>query len=118
MEEAGIRVVFPTGNRQRLDFALADFGEAKYGGSMIGVLHYPSSDKDSIPTGQQPLKCYPEDCQYACKPFNVSETRRGSVCTPGHLGQQHLECHLECQQYLPMALLAIRIHCICAVAHG
>ena len=72
VEEAGLRVVFPPGYRQRYDLAMADFGEAKYGGSMMGTLFYPSSDNAMLPPGQIPIKCFPEDCQYACQPFDVS----------------------------------------------
>ena len=36
-----------------------------------GKLVYPSEDPSY--TIYQPIKCWPEQCQYACSPFNVRE---------------------------------------------
>eukprot|EP00798_Chlamydomonas_sp_ICE-L_P022585 gene22585-29720_t len=62
VEEAGLRIIFPNTTTQRMDFAMADFGEAKYGGTLQGDLYYPTSDLENLPAGQDAIKCFPEDC--------------------------------------------------------
>ncbi|KAG2428538.1 hypothetical protein HYH02_014342 [Chlamydomonas schloesseri] len=51
--------------------AMADFGKPRYGGTMIGNLVYPSSEKGY--GGHDGYTCFPEDCQYGCQNFNASK---------------------------------------------
>ncbi|KAG1674039.1 hypothetical protein FOA52_000345 [Chlamydomonas sp. UWO 241] len=75
VEEAGIRVLFPPSYRdRRIDWALADFGEPKYGGLLQGRLVYPTEDasywpKDQVANRPQCPKSTPA-AQFACNDFS------------------------------------------------
>mmetsp|Transcript_29301 Transcript_29301/g.64826 ORF Transcript_29301/g.64826 Transcript_29301/m.64826 type:complete len:785 (+) Transcript_29301:192-2546(+) len=74
VEQAAIRIISPPNYKtQRLKWALADFGEPKYGGTLVGKLIYPTEDPSFYPIGQRPpVKCPADqpDAQYGCAPFS------------------------------------------------
>jgi hypothetical protein len=66
--------------------ALANFGQAKYGASLVGRLVYPSDDPAY---NQRSYSCDPDKrglpaCNYGCRPLNESSPPFAVERTPGH----------------------------------
>ena len=72
---------------KRMDFALADFGKARYGGSLIGQVVYPTEDSSYyLPSGTRPPRCKDEPtANYGCT--SLSEC---SYSLPDKPGAQYI----------------------------
>lgn len=83
VESAGVRIVAPPGYRSRIDWALADFGEPKYGGLMLGRAVYLTEDAEyyAPATTRRPKCPGMMEAQYACVPYEVRT--RCQLCCAG-----------------------------------
>ena len=71
----GVRIRMPIGYRdKKMDFALSDFGRARYGSSMLGQVVYPSEDSSYWPATARPPRCKTDPkANYACTSLSECE---------------------------------------------
>jgi hypothetical protein len=71
----GVRIRMPIGYRDiNMDFALSDFGRARYGGRMLGQVVYPSEDSSYWPTNARTPQCKTDPkANYACTSLSECE---------------------------------------------
>lgn len=69
VEKGAVRVLFPPAAKTKIDMALANFGEPKYGAALSGQLAYPSTDPEYK---NGPLNCGKISCNYVCSMLNSS----------------------------------------------
>ncbi|WIA30662.1 hypothetical protein OEZ86_000736 [Tetradesmus obliquus] len=70
VEVAGLKIVHPSNDRGRMNVALANFGEPKYGAALVGQIIYPNP---SSQYSSHAYACMPAACNYGCSFFNESQ---------------------------------------------